>query len=104
MPVTIIQNPSFLRLVASKNVLSLALMVLCSFFPNQKLLAQNPPSDSVKQGVNSGEKEIYEPPGRKYLLGDWGGERMKLENKGVVFDFFYTTDALSSLSGGYETS
>lgn len=41
---------------------------------------------------------------RKYLLGDWDGVRTKLEQKGIVFDFYYQSDPLASLSGGYETA
>lgn len=37
---------------------------------------------------------------QKYLLGDWGGERTKLENKGVTFDFHYIADFLANPSGG----
>src|SRR5262249_26081929 len=29
---------------------------------------------------------------RPYLLGDWGGERTALAEKGINFDFFYITD------------
>ncbi len=48
---------------------------------------------------------LSEPtPGRKYMLGDWGGERSNLEEHGVAFDFFYQADLLSSLSGGYQTA
>ena len=37
---------------------------------------------------------------RKYLLGDWGGERTKLANKGVTFDFHYIADFLGNPTGG----
>jgi porin len=36
---------------------------------------------------------------RKYLFGDWGGTRTKLENKGIVFDAYYTADALGDPYG-----
>lgn len=39
---------------------------------------------------------------QKYLLGDWGGQRTKLEEKGVVFDFFYVSDLLANVKGGTE--
>ena len=39
---------------------------------------------------------------RKYLLGDWGGERTALTEKGIVFDFFYTSDLEANPSGGLE--
>ena len=39
---------------------------------------------------------------RRYLLGDWGGERAKLAEKGISFDFFYITDLQANPSGGLE--
>ena len=39
---------------------------------------------------------------RKYLFGDWGGERSALEEKGVKFDFFYITDMQANPSGGIQ--
>jgi carbohydrate-selective porin OprB len=39
---------------------------------------------------------------RKYLLGDWKGERSTLEDKGVTFDFYYIDDALANPYGGRE--
>ena len=39
---------------------------------------------------------------RKYLFGDWGGERSALEEKGVKFDFFYITDMQANPSGGMQ--
>src|ERR1700748_1719215 len=39
----------------------------------------------------------------KYLLGDWGGARTRLEEqKGVKFDFFYVSDLLANPKGGTE--
>jgi porin len=32
--------------------------------------------------------------GQEYLLGDWGGMRTRLLDRGVRFDFFYMTDTL----------
>jgi porin len=40
------------------------------------------------------------PAPRQYALGDWGGERTRLANKGVTFDFFYVADLLSNPVGG----
>lgn len=39
---------------------------------------------------------------RKYLFGNWKGERSTLEEKGVTFDFYYIDDALSNPYGGRE--
>lgn len=40
------------------------------------------------------------PQPRQYALGDWAGERTRLANKGVTFDFFYVADLLSNPAGG----
>jgi porin len=37
---------------------------------------------------------------RKYLLGDWGGARSGLAEKGITFDFFYITDVEGNPTGG----
>ncbi len=37
---------------------------------------------------------------RKYLFGDWGGQRKKLEDRGFTFDVYYTDDALGNPHGG----
>jgi carbohydrate-selective porin OprB len=39
---------------------------------------------------------------RKYFLGDWGGERTKLEERGIVFDFHYVNDLDANVKGGRE--
>src|SRR4029453_1261196 len=39
---------------------------------------------------------------RKYLLGDWGGARSTLAEKGVTFDLFYITDLQANPSGGLQ--
>src|SRR5579871_536552 len=40
---------------------------------------------------------------QKYLLGDWGGARTRLEEeKGVKFDFFYASDMLYAHNGIYQ--
>ena len=37
---------------------------------------------------------------RKYALGDWGGVRSTLEEKGITSDLFYITDLQANPSGG----
>jgi porin len=37
---------------------------------------------------------------QKYLLGDWNGQRSRLEERGIKFDFYYTDDALANPYGG----
>lgn len=39
---------------------------------------------------------------RNYLLGDWGGQRSALAEKGITFDFFYITDLEANPSGGLQ--
>jgi len=43
----------------------------------------------------------YDLATQKYLFGDWGGARTRLEEQhGVKFDFFYVTDLLANPEGG----
>ena len=53
------------------------------------LAAGDPPLDSPK---------------RQYLLGDWGGIRTRLADKGVVLDFFYISDSQGNPTGGLRQS
>ena len=39
---------------------------------------------------------------RKYLFGDWGGERSTLAEKGITFNFFYISDMQANPSGGLQ--
>src|SRR5690242_9356437 len=39
---------------------------------------------------------------RQFLLGNWGGERTALAEKGVTFDFFYVSDMQANPSGGLQ--
>ena len=43
-------------------------------------------------------------PARPYLLGDWGGARSRLADKGIVFDFFYISDSQGNPTGGRQQS
>ncbi len=88
---------------APKNSLSLALF-LGGILSTQKLPAQTAPVEPATKVEGYQATEDHMSPRRRYLLGDWGGKRTRLENEGIVFDFFYTTDALASLSGGYKTA
>ncbi|HET6930219.1 MAG TPA: carbohydrate porin [Candidatus Acidoferrum sp.] len=45
---------------------------------------------------------LFGLPERQHLLGDWGGERTALAEKGLTFDFFYITDLEANPSGGLE--
>jgi len=37
---------------------------------------------------------------REYAIGDWGGQRTLLSDRGVLFNFTYVADVLSVVSGG----
>lgn len=39
---------------------------------------------------------------RRYLLGDWGGKRTELADKGYTFTFNYTADTQRNVSGGLD--
>jgi porin len=57
------------------------------------------PKDQVSEGQTKGApppKSIWD---QDYLLGDWGGERSRLEAEGVKFDFDDIGDFLTDVSG-----
>ncbi len=37
------------------------------------------------------------------MLGDWGGLRSELLEKGYTFNVLYTGDAATNLAGGYDS-
>jgi porin len=45
---------------------------------------------------------LFGLPSRQHLLGDWGGERTALAEKGLTFDFFYISDLEANPTGGLE--
>jgi porin len=75
------------------------LLLGCVFYlaSSVLLIAQTDPSTP---NIGSG---LFDPS-RQYLFGDWGGERSKLAEKGVTFDFFYITDLQANPSGGLKQS
>src|SRR5271163_2736650 len=55
------------------------------------------------QKANEDESGIFQSlQQRRYLFGDWKGERSTLEEKGITFDFYYMDDALANPYGGRE--
>jgi porin len=52
-------------------------------------------SQTVK-GETPDSPEIGKGP-HGHLFGDWGGERTRLEERGVAFDFQYVSDSLSNV-------
>lgn len=51
--------------------------------------------------LNAGGSPV-DSPARRYLLGDWGGIRTGLAEKGMVFDFFYISDSQGNPIGGLQ--
>lgn len=43
---------------------------------------------------------VYASDGSPYLFGDWNGERTRLADRGITFDFGYTGEAAHNFSGG----
>jgi porin len=55
--------------------------------------------DSLSGGADHGEHSAEQQP---HLLGDWGGARTRLLNRGVKFDLYYKSDWLWNVSGAKE--
>ena len=68
-----------------------ALALMC--FPPAR--AQNAPSQEQNAS-------LFGLPSRQHLLGDWGGERTALAEKGLTFDFFYISDMEANPTGGLQ--
>ena len=65
------------------------------------------PTTTVVESDGKDGKDIVAVPAehtgwldQKYMLGDWGGERTKLADKGVVFSFNNIEDLQSDVTGG----
>lgn len=70
-------------------------------------LAQNAQPSEDNASIPSPSPELlsrHELLSRAYFLGDWGGERSALAEKGITFDFFYITDLQANPSGGIQQS
>src|SRR5438874_1247710 len=53
------------------------------------------PINAQEQGSSAAARQMSSP----YLLGDWGGERTRLENAGVVLNLIYVNDLLADTRG-----
>lgn len=66
--------------------------------------AQNPANPTGSRQVPPPEPVATPQDGNiwrhKYLFGDWNGERTRLAQNGVTFDFYYVGDALGNPYGG----
>src|ERR1700744_3831826 len=68
--------------------------LVLALFAGRSTFAQNsPPQDVRIRGLRSSQQ---------YLLGDWGGKRSELADKGIKFDFFYIADLQANPVGGLE--
>ncbi len=77
----------------SKQVICILLLVVCPLLLSVAALSQDNTTASPSTNLFT----------QKYLLGDWGGERTKLEEeKGVKFEFRYTGDFLYAENGRYQ--
>lgn len=87
--------------------LNLALCVLAAL--NLAIPASRAGTNTTTAATPADPKEIAAVPAsgsmstswldQKYLTGDWGGERTKLENEGVTFGFNHIGDFLTDVSG-----
>lgn len=50
-----------------------------------------------QENLSGPDRHELSLPDRRYLFGDWGGERRRLEEQGVVFDIQYLSDTLWNL-------
>src|ERR1700733_8404364 len=62
--------------------------------PNPSESKHAPPAEPIASPASDG---LWR---RKYLFGDWYGERERLEVRGLNFDFYYIGDALGNPYGG----
>ncbi|MFT4112057.1 carbohydrate porin [Silvibacterium sp.] len=67
-----------------------------SFVPLTPSQQQAPVDDAIPSPSTPEGEGIWS---RKYLFGDWDGQRTRLENRGFTFDMYYTDDALGNAKG-----
>ncbi len=66
------------------------------------LLMSGAPAEAQNALASDTSGPSPELSSRRYLFGDWGGERSALAEKGITFDFFYITDMQANPSGGLQ--
>lgn len=76
----------------------LALAFLFLTCSGQRTFAQTDTTQTTSPSPASASPPPPQP--RQYAFGDWDGERTRLADKGVTFDFFYVADLLSNTTGG----
>ncbi len=60
-------------------------------------IALAPPRAVAQYDQTGPDKPEFGSPDRKYLFGDWGGERSRLAERGVVFELHSTGDNLDNV-------
>jgi porin len=78
-------------------------LALAFFFltcSGQRTFAQNQTDTTQTTSPSPASASPPPPQPRVYAFGDWDGERTRLADKGVTFDFFYVADLLSNPTGG----
>ncbi len=88
-------TPTRVQRAASFGLILLVLFCLVSVIPAFAQAPANATSDASTD---------FNFMSRPYLLGDWGGERSKLEERGVKFTFYYVADLLANPTGGEKQS
>lgn len=79
--------------------LGLAFALATSWFAST-FAAESAPSSSPPPSTPPAESAFMRFATRDYLLGDWGGLRTKLKEKGVDFEFVYFGAVPSNVGGG----
>ncbi|HEU6447735.1 MAG TPA: carbohydrate porin [Verrucomicrobiae bacterium] len=70
-------------------------LLAAAILPVQKIQADEPSQESPSPFVKFLEQD--------YLLGDWGGWRTDLSNRGVDFEFFYLASVANNIDGGIKS-
>src|SRR5262249_30274421 len=64
------------------------------------LSALGPNLQADEQKTEAGQSRFLRWATQDYMLGDWGGARTKLKDKGVDFEFVYFGAVPSNVGGG----
>src|SRR5262249_20722386 len=82
--------------------LLIGLLLGFAFYPNRLSAAEGdaPAAPGDAASSKSWAREFLE---RDYLLGNWGGLRTNLSNRGIDFEFFYLGSVPSNAEGGIKS-
>jgi len=84
----------------SPKLFFLAFAILFLTCSGQRTSAQTQTDTTQTTSPSPASASPPPPNPRQYAFGDWDGERTRLADKGVTFDFFYIADLLSNPTGG----